>query len=47
MQHDNGNDRILTCLKTVRMKKKNNYYKEAKKYEQTRTNRNTAKRLAR
>ena len=47
MQKDNIDDRLAICLKTVRIKKTNNNYKGAKKYEQTRTNRSTAKRLAR
>ena len=46
MKKDNINDRLATCLKTIRINKTNNNYKEAKN-EQTKTNRNTAKRLAR
>ncbi len=46
MQKESFDDRLATCLKTVRINKTNNNYKEAKN-EQTRTNRNTAKRLAR
>ena len=47
MHKDNIDDRLAICLKTVRINKINNNYKGAKKNEQKRTNRNTAKRLAR
>jgi hypothetical protein len=47
MQHDNLDDRVAICLKIIRINKINNNYKGAKKNEQKRTNRNTAKRLAR
>ena len=46
MQKESFDDRLATCLKTVRINKTNNNYKEVKN-EQTKTNRNTAKRLAR
>lgn len=47
MQKDNIDDRLAICLKTVRIKKQIIITKGEKKYEQTRTNRSTAKRLAR
>ena len=46
MHKDNIDDRLATCLKTVRIKKQIIITK-GQKNEQKRTNRNTAKRLAR